>query len=226
MIHLLWPTARPEQFKAVHQLWMQAAKYPDNVRTLVAVDTEAERDSLTGYTVLVVGKANPGVAAATYTLSSNLDAAPTDAVVLASDDFYAPPAWDEWVVSELANFNGCLIVRDGCQTGRIKKGRCVTIPIMTFDCLLKLNRIIYHPSYNHGYSDAELWFNLNEMGLIKNCRYVRYPMFEHRHWLTGKRNRDNIDERLSKTDKADKRNFQKRQQLPLAERLIIGAVDK
>lgn len=223
MIHLLWPTARPEKFVETHAHWVEMADSPDLIMTLVAVDTELERDKLSDCNTIVLGKERPGVARASYALSSAVNGEQGDVIILASDDFYAPLHWDSWIIKQVSEFNGCLVVRDGCQDGRTsKRGRCVTIPIMTYDCLLKLNRIIYHPSYFHYYSDVELWYNLHEMQLLKNLRRARYPLFEHRHWVTGKRPRDEVDNELSKPRKRDKRNFFARRQLSLSERLVVS----
>jgi hypothetical protein len=111
---------------------------------MVAVDTPAERKELDGYHVIVTNKERPGVAAATYALSSVVEADPDDIIILASDDFYPPDDWDTWVVKTLKGKVACLLIRDGYQ-----QGGCVTLPIMTHSCLLKLNRIIYHPHYHH-----------------------------------------------------------------------------
>lgn len=222
MIHLLWPTARPTQFKEVHAHWIESAAKPLSISTLVAVDSEEEKQQLSDFEVVVLNRQHPGVAYASFVLGRTVNCVQNDIIVLASDDFISPVGWDVWITKHLSRFDGCLVVRDGCQDGRTnKRGRCVTIPIMTHNCLERLNRIIYHPSYMHYYSDTELWYNLHEMRLLKNFRRVRYPLFEHKHWSNGKRNRDEVDVRLGMAKKKDKANFFSRMQLPLIERLVV-----
>lgn len=220
-IFILWPTARISYFPIAHERWIRAAREPERITTTVAVDTQREANQLPDYSVSVIGRHRPGVACASYHLSSRLEALPDDIVMLCSDDFHPPDGWDEWIRKQLSAFNGCLVVRDGLQTGRIKKGRCVTLPIMTYDCLVRLNRVIYHPSYRHSYSDMELWFNLHEIQSLKNFRYVRYPLFEHRHWSIDKRKADEIDRSLGESYHLDRMNFHRRMRMPLVDRLKV-----
>ncbi len=214
MIHLLWPTARPQQFIKTHKHWLSTAQNPNNIQTTIAVDTPEEKQQLPEYNVIITNKQKPGVAYATYELTKNLTANPKDIIILASDDFYPPEHWDTWITEQLNNYDGCLLIKDGYQTGG-----CITLPIMTYNCLYKLNKIIYHPSYNHQYSDAELWVNLNEMGLIKNLRGPEHPLFQHKHWANGLREYDHIDHKANSCGGTDDNNFKNRCKLPLSERL-------
>ena len=216
MIYLLWPTARPAQFKTTHKYWYDKANTPNAIKTLVAVDTEAEKELLCDYDVIVVKKDCPGVAYVSYALSSKVIAENSDIIILASDDFFPPDKWDIWVTEQLREFDGCLLVNDGYQ-----QGGCVTIPIMSYNCLQKLNKIIYHPSYRHQYSDAELWLNLNEMGLLRNLRGQQYPTFEHKHWANGKRELDEVDQRSNSAGWYDSTNYNNRCRMLLSERLKV-----
>ena len=38
MIHILWCTLRPEQFKSAHSEWIKRADNPQNIQTYVAVN--------------------------------------------------------------------------------------------------------------------------------------------------------------------------------------------
>lgn len=216
MIFLLWPTARPECFRRTHGFWLDRAVDRSLVRTVVAVDTVAERELLVGFDVVVTYGSEPGVAWPSYCLSSGVVGGVGDVIVLASDDFFAPVGWDVWVREQFVGFDGCLVVDDGYQYGG-----CVTLPIMSFGCLVRLNYVIYHPSYRHLYSDAELWDNLSELGLLRVLRGGGYPLFEHRHWANGKRGFDGVDVRVSGVGGFDSLNYERRRLLPLVERLRV-----
>lgn len=214
MIYLLWPTVRPATFLKTVDYWKTNAKDWSKVRVSVAVNTEEQKQQLPNFNVMVVGDKRTGVAYASYCLTKNLVATDKDIVILSSDDMFAPKNWDIWVVKQLSNFDGCLMVNDSYQSGG-----CITIPIMTFSCLKKLNKIVYHPSYGHQFSDAELFHNLHEMKMVKNLRNDKDWIFEHRHWANGKRKYDSVDNRANSSGGADGKNLKTRLRMPLKERL-------
>jgi len=216
MIYLLWPTARPKMFLQAHKCWIDTASDPKNIKTMVAVDSNEEKAILSDFSVIVVDKDHPGVAYVAYELTRNIKAKNKDIIILASDDFYPPQNWDKWLNKQLSNFDGCLLIRDGYQTGG-----CVTLPIMTYSCLLKLNKIIYHPSYRHQYSDAELYSILADLKLVKNFRDKQYPLFEHRHWANGKRQMDSIDAKCANVGGYDHKNYKNRQRLSTQQKLKV-----
>src|SRR5690606_7589151 len=110
-------------------------------------------------------------------------------------------------------------VNDGHQYGG-----CVTIPILSFECLLKLNRVIYHPSYNHQYSDAEFFNNIHQMNLVKDVRNGPI-MFEHRHWACSKRGIDSIDTIINAYSAKDRTNYRNRLAISVQERLVVHDQD-
>jgi hypothetical protein len=170
---------------------------------------------------MIVGDEKPGVAYATHCLSQSVIARHEDIIILASDDMRPPRSWDTWVLEHFREgFDGCLLVNDGYQTGE-----CVTLPIMTYGCLLRLNKIIYHPAYSHAFSDNELYDICSELGLLKNLRQPNQPVFEHVHWDAGKRAIDAVDERVKALFWIDKEIYQKRKSLSVVEKLRVDKVD-
>jgi hypothetical protein len=163
--------------------------------------------------VFIVGDERKGPAYASYVLGKELLTDFEDILILASDDFYPPLNWAEYLKS--VPFKGALLVNDGHQFGG-----CVTIPIMTYECLLRLNKIIYHPSYHWQFADAELYQNLYEMNLLLDIRTTS-PVFEHRHWARGLRPIDAQDEPGARLRDYDIINYQYRSKLSLDARLIV-----
>jgi glycosyltransferase involved in cell wall biosynthesis len=216
---LLWPTVRPVAFNANIKLWIDHAINKTDLYCVVAVNTKEQAEQInrldTIKEVLIVGDERRGVTHATHQLANHdFGGLPGDIIMLVSDDFYPAKGWDEWVCQHMFDYNGCLLVNDGWQTSN-----CVTIPIMDYSCLIRLNKIIYHPAYLHQYSDNELYDNLNELKLLKNLRNTEL-VFEHRHWHAKKRDKDNVDEIVHQSTNHDYQLYIKRSQMNLNARLI------
>ncbi len=221
MIRLLWPTIRPSMMKDAYKIWLEKADKPDDISIDIAVNTAKQRNGLLKFnSVIVVGDKHPGAAYATYMLSRNVRLKDTDLVILASDDFIPPKSWDTWAKKQLRDKCACLVVRDGYQVGG-----AVTIPIMTYGCLRRLNHVIYHPEYYHQYSDAELYEVLRSLGMMIKLRGKEHPLFEHKHWANGKRKLDEYDNICNKKGGVDEKTYQRRQKLPVEKRLIVKGLE-
>jgi len=221
-IHLLWPTVRPEAMKAAYRHWMEAAIRKDWIRLKLAVNSESDRAHLAEFPdVLVLGAKRRGAAFATYSLFKEVAGEPGDVVVFAADDIFAPPSWDDWLVAQFAGRDDAIIVNDGGQYGP-----CVPQPIMTYSCVLRMNRAVIHPSYQHFCADSELYTNLSEMGALRDLR-ASPTVFEHRNWAWLKRAKDEHDEYNIGVWARDAENLHARLQMPLSERLKVdeAAVD-
>jgi len=231
MIHLLWATIRPEQFKITHSHWIKKSEKLDNIKTYVAVNNSQHKDILKNYIkddyIINVNTNKIGVCYPSYKLSSYLNntiCESNDIVVFASDDFIPPKNWDKYLIQKLKNKSGALLVNDGYQLLDFSNMSepVFSIPIMTYDCLLKLNKVIYNPIYTHLCSDAELFLNLKEMDLIIDDRAndVDY-IFEHHHWSSGKRKVDENDKSYYSNFENDKKIWESRKKLSLEERLVV-----
>ena len=233
MIHILWCTLRPEQFKSAHSEWIKRADNPQNIQTYVAVNWQQHSDILREYLksnfLITLNTNKIGVCYPSYQLSSNLGikmgvAKDDDIVIFASDDFMAPQGWDTYLLNK---FNGKgdvgLMVRDGYQLPDSSNmlHAAITIPIMTYGCLKKMNMVIYHPSYNHMFSDCELYNNLKELGLLYDDRMNDTTIFEHLHYAANKRNADQADQAYNAKWTDDEITWNKRKLLPVEERIKI-----
>jgi hypothetical protein len=105
MIHILWATIRPEQFKKMHSEWISKSDNKENIKTYVAVNWQEHYDILKNYLkedyLIKVNTNKIGVCYPSYMLSSNLgvtigECSNDDIVVYASDDFMSPKSWDIW----------------------------------------------------------------------------------------------------------------------------------
>lgn len=233
MIHILWCTLRPTQFKHMHSEWIKRADNPKNIQTYVAVNWQQHADDLRDYLksnfLITLNTNKIGVCYPSYQLSSNLGikmgkCENSDIVVFASDDFMAPQSWDTYLINKLKDKGDVgLMVRDGYQLPDSSNmlHPAITIPIMTYGCLKKMNMIIYHPAYNHMFSDCELYNNLRDMNMLYDDRLNDTTTFEHLHYAAGKRNADVADQAYNAKWKDDEATWNKRKLMSVEDRLKL-----
>ena len=212
---------------------MRRAENPENIQTYVAVNWEQHANELRDYLkknyLITLNTNRIGVCYPSYQLSSNLgvnmgQCKDDDIVVFASDDFMAPQGWDTYLIDKLKGRTSALFVRDGYQLPDSSNmlHPAITIPIMTYDCLLKINRAIYHPSYNHMFSDCELYLTLKDLGLLYDDRLNDETTFEHHHYAAGKRQPDQADQAYNNKWKEDEITWNKRKDMSVEERILVS----
>ncbi len=233
MIHILWCTLRPTQFKQMHEEWIKRSDNPKNIQTYVAVNwTEHAvelKEYLTNNYLITLNTNRIGVCYPSYQLSSKLGSEMgkcenDDIVVFASDDFMAPKSWDTYLINKLKDRGDCgLMVRDGYQLPDSSNmlHPAITIPIMTWGCLQKMNGIIYHPAYHHMFSDCELYNTLKDLGLLYDDRLNDETTFEHHHYAAGKRQADNADQAYNMKWKDDELTWNQRKLMAVEERIKV-----
>lgn len=223
MIQILWATIRPNAFIEMHQKWINRSENPENIKTLVAVNTQEEADFLSNYNVVVVNPKNIGVCEPAYKLSSSIEPNDDDIVIFASDDFYPPEKWDTYLVEKLKGKKGTLFVRDGYQLPDSSNmlHPAITIPIMTGSCLKRMNNVIYHPVYNHMFSDCELYLNLKDLNLLIDDRMTDETTFQHLHYVGGKRQQDQFDKIYMSKWGSDQKKWNERKLMDVEKRLEI-----
>lgn len=234
MIHILWATIRPDIFINTHTEWIKRAYNPEKIKTYAAVNWKEHADKLRDYLkneyLMTLNTNNIGVCYPSYQLSSNLGinmgkCEDSDIVVFASDDFMAPEGWDTYLVNKLEGKGDVgLMCLDGYQLPDSSNmlHPAITIPIMTYGCLRKMNGVIYHPSYNHMFSDCELYINLKDLNLLYDDRLNDNTVFEHLHYAAGKRNADQADQAYNAKWGEDDLTWQKRKKMSVEDRLKVS----
>jgi hypothetical protein len=226
-IYILWATVRPEMFYDTYNHWKSNCSNIDNIFLKVAVANDNQKQQIDNYNinnceVFIADNGVKGVCYPSYYLTSNLYVNDNDIIILSSDDFFAPANWDMYLYEQFKDFDGCLFVNDGYQNPQVINYRTsITIPIMTFNCLKLLNKAIYHPSYSHMFGDTELYFNVRDLGLLKDNRINDNTLFEHRHFCVGKREKDSNDDDYVKSWTKDEDNYNKRMKLSVYDRIKI-----
>lgn len=233
MITVLCPTVRPEVAYANAQRWMAAATNKAQVVFWFGVNTEAD------FAALAHAEIHTGMLDSRYSrmsLFKNARQGVTDTVtkmtrqayhslvnnkdifVLASDDFSAPPGWDEHLQNQFGyEWDGALIINDGYKP----ETNIIPMPVVSGAVLKRLNGILYHPAYHHFYSDEELFYVATELKLVKNLRGGDAPKFEHKHWSFSGRRKDGFDERNQIKWDHDKAVYLKRKALSVEEKLKL-----
>ena len=221
-IQILWPTVRPSMMDATCNRWYDAVSGKVPINLTVGVSTEemaAElKPQLPGASIIVTGTDRPGPVWAVHRLASTVrELNDQDIIIVATDDFDAPWHWDLFLAERMKNFCGALLIKDGVR----KPGdRVMAMPIMTYGCFVKLNRIIVHPDYTWHYSDAELYENLSALGMLHPAQGESHPVFQHNHWTIGKRPRDSVDKLARRMHVRDRNTFQRRMKMSVQERLV------
>jgi len=221
MIYLLWATVRPGFMKETYQYWLDKAINPDNIKIKIAVNTHEQRQELAQFDdIIVTNQKYVGTVYPIYMITTVLQLNGDDIIIVASDDFYPPQGWDEHLISKLKDKCACYFVNDGYQaSGNEEIKASITMPVMTFGCLCKLNKILYSLDYYHYYGDTELYNNLKDLDLIIDDRLNDRLIFEHKNCVTGKRVPDEYDGKYNDYVYADRNTFNRRALLPVEERI-------
>jgi hypothetical protein len=217
MIHLLWPTSRPEMFRSTFQYWIDNVYDVSKICVKIAVDDISTKNKLDGHDCLVVNNTSGGVGLPAHELTTTYNkSAPGDIIILASDDFFPPKYWDLYLHKNIGREPCAYIILDGIQPYNAK---VITLPIVNHAAFVMLNKILYHKAYHHLCSDVELFYNCNELGIIKRAP-PGSVLWEHRHYERKMREIDDVDRANLSKYSADQRMIKIRlSTMSLAERL-------
>ncbi len=232
MIRILWPTIRPKVAVAKILEWRGLMTDKANALFYIGVNSEQDRNAVITPnpekhkgegcvgSVKVYENARPGITHTATLMTQHwmTCADDKDVIVLASDDFSCSPGWDEHLCNQYSfEWSGALICNDGYR----KDTNIIGFPIVSGACLKRLGGVLYNPHYRHLFSDQELFDICTELQLIKNLRGTPAPLFAHRHWSFGGRQRDSFDQRNSAMEATDRALYEKRKSLPVAEKLKL-----
>lgn len=212
----------------MHKIWLERADYK-NITTHVCVNNKIDADIVRrGLTqndkVIIINSTRSGVCQPAYVLSSTLEGNKDDIVVFASDDFMAPKGWSSYLINKLKDREGLLMVNDGYQKSDSSNMLfpASTIPIMTYGCLEKMNKVIYHPAYSHMFSDTELYLTAKDLNLLIDDRLTDKTEFTHHHHTAGKRSADQHDQSYYQNWKKDEETWNVRKNMPVEERIKVN----
>jgi len=219
-----WATIRPKMFTRTYKQWK--LKADGDFITNAGVNNQEQADEIRALNpddpnlnVFVLGEDTKGVPTANYKLLGSFDFQDDDIIIIGADDFDCPKHWDSILYDCFKKFDGSIIFNDG-NPDRYKA--IVTIPVLTGRLLKKMNGIVYHPAYKHNWADQEYYINVVELGEVVDLRYAKPEIiFEHRHWLFNKRQRDVVDTFAITKEREDHNTWERRKNLPIEERLKV-----
>ena len=82
--------------------------------------------------------------------------------------------------------------------------------------------VIYHPVFNHMFSDCELYNNLKDLNLLYDDRLNDTTIFEHLPHASGKRNADQADQAYNAKWKEDELTWNQRKLMPVEQRILVN----
>jgi hypothetical protein len=227
-IYILWASIRPDFVLETSQKWIGNCVHKDRLHFKIVMATEDQKRIVEDFkipnceTIAVTDK--PGYTHAITQLSLGLELEDDDVLIFLTDDFTCMPRWDEFIDGKFENFNDAVFLNDGCQDVYRRDYACITLGCMTFACLKKINRVVFSPNYYHFFSDTEAYFNLIQLGLLKDDRATDYYIFKHEHHSSGARKSDQFDTIAVEHWTQDETTYHKRINMSVQERLatILG----
>lgn len=223
-IYILWASVRPQMLHDTYLEWISKCVGVENVYWKIAVLTDEQKNEIDSFNfpnfdVQIVNEKRGYNFAITH-LTKQIEVNDDDILLLLSDDFSCPDNWDDFIYKKFENWNGAIFLDDGYQNANAKVGQlCITLACMTFECLKKLNKIVFNPAYNHYFSDNEAYMNLNALGLLIDNRDTDHMVFMHNNYVRHLREQDEYDKNNFSYWTEDHITYQARVTMSIEERL-------
>jgi len=227
-IYILWASIRPEFVLSTSNMWIDNCKNKDNLFFKIVMASDEQKAEVESFNIpnceVTAVTNRRGYNYAITQLTLNLELNNDDILIFLTDDFTCQPNWDEYIYQKFENYNNALFLNDGRQDPNKKDNECITLGCLTFECLKKLNNVLFSPNYYHFYSDNEAFHNLNALGLLKDDRAIDCVVFKHEHHSFGHRNRDEFDATACDHWSVDQNTYNIREKMSVQERLatIVG----
>jgi len=193
---------RLEQAEETIKLWLDNAKDKSSIDYTLSVDIDDKY--LKRYKALSdkygtnihIAKNNSAIEAinrATRRSKGNI-------IIVVSDDFNCEPNWDEKLSKELEGKEDFIVkTQDGLQEW------IITLPIMDRKYYERFG-YVYYPKYQHLFSDTEM----TSVADLTGRKITSQLFFEHRHYSTGKSEKDAVNTKNDSTWNQGKKLYNQR----------------
>lgn len=194
---------RPSLAAKTAKKWLSSAKNMSNIQYLLSLDMDDDikpyGDLLEGTGITVLARFNTSAIEA---INYAAEEATGDLIIVVSDDFDCPFHWD-FALTKLLQGRTDFVVKtdDGLQPF------IITLPIM--DRVYYENQgYIYHPDYQHMYSDSHM-----SCKAFLEGKYINLPIrFPHHHYSTGRNKKDEVNVKADSTYESGRLTFLKHYQ--------------
>lgn len=205
-ISIIHPSrSRPFQALTTARKWLSSAKNEVDIEYWLSLDDDDTSDY--GAFMNIQSKATLRILCndnrnAIQAINAAASRCLGDLIIVVSDDFDCPFHWDE-ALTRLLRGRTDFVVKtdDGLQPF------IITLPIM--DRVYYENQgYIYHPDYQHMYSDSHM-----SCKAFLEGKYINLPIrFPHHHYSTGRNKKDEVNVKADSTYESGRLTFLKHYQ--------------
>jgi hypothetical protein len=201
MISIIHPSRqRPAQAIKTAIAWLSSAKHPEDIEYWLSLDNDDTSD-YRGFTNIKT-KASLRILCndnknAIQAINAAAIRTQGELLIVVSDDFTAPFHWDFALTTLLQEHKNYVVkTDDGLQPF------IVTLPIMDRE-YYEAQGYIYHPDYQHMYSDSHMSCKAWLEG-----KYINLPIrFPHNHYSTGRNRKDEVNVKADSTYESGRLTF-------------------
>ena len=212
MFSILHTSARPEAWGTVYNDWIGKARHSRDVEYVLCVD---ERWGFSPETHTFAGWLNSSGTGRTglnrvvwntapyefsgYVSGVNLAATHSTGhiLIVVADDQFACDGWDEQLRAALDAqlFGGVdsgrpFVAEVSTGTPREHERGIMVMPILSRERYQKQGGVVFYPGYESMFADSDFCEWARRDGVVIDARYLT---FEHKHWLSDQRERDEAD---------------------------------
>lgn len=193
---------RPEQAEETIKNWLNNAKDKSSIQYILSVDIDDKY--LKRYKALSnkygtnihVAKNNSAIEA----INRGARRSKGNVIIVVSDDFNCEINWDEKLSNELEGKEDFIVkTQDGLQEW------IITLPIMDRKYYERFG-YVYFPKYKHLFCDTEM----TSVADLTGRKITSQILFEHRHYSTGKSQKDAINAKNDATWNQGKKLYSQR----------------
>jgi hypothetical protein len=189
LFSLCHATARlPDGSAAVHRAWIEAAKHPECVEYILAIDAADAHKDLHAFHVPVKVVVNIHHRTAVDAWNAAGAVASGLFLITVADDFFPIPEWDEAILRRMPDLSQPAVL----HVGELEGDDALLYHSFLTQTYYKRLGCLFWPEYDGMYADNEFTDKAYRDGVVIDARDLK---FNHRHPAYGTRAQDALGER-------------------------------